>query len=734
MPQTTFARHAIYTALLATASAATPFAVAQEGATTLEEVLVTAQRREQSLQEVPMAVSAFTRQQLDDLQADNLDSIQGAVPNLNLVQGRGSNSSVNIFLRGIGQPDALQSFDPAVGVYLDDVYMSRIQGSMFKLYDIERIEVLRGPQGTLYGKNTPGGAIKLITRNPGEELEAAASLTLGNYDRTQGSVYVAGPLTDTLSASFSVLHDERDGFVTDPIDGEEYNDENTTVMRLKSVWTPNDRFQAIFSADYTQEDVALTLGRAEAPLVSVELSDGSVVPRFVPSNDDFDFDTSTSLGDRDGQETDHWGVNLTLAYDLSDTVTLKSITSYRDLESNLFIDIDATALELGDVFVGIDQDQFSQELQLLGDNGSNLNWVVGAYYLQENVPSAQEAFADDFLLFLGSPVSFLRTIEDDLETTSYALFGQLDWAINDQWSAGVGIRYTYEEKEYSRSTSTFSNVLGNADPAFAFEDDDDWDAWTPTFTVGYTPSDTLNFYGRVARGFKSGGFNGRANSADDVSTFDPETVWSLELGAKAIMLDGRLSANFAVFESRYEDFQARVSVGDGIDFRFPVLNAAELDISGAELEVTWLATEALELSAQVGYLDAEYGDDGFSGSDGIMDEPAFTPDWTGRLAAAYNFSLPGGSSIRVGADASYRDDMFLSVENVAPLTEGSYWLVNAFAAWTSADAHWNVTAGVRNATDEVYRTEGQEFRSVGNIQTAYYGDPRTYSVSLNYLY
>jgi iron complex outermembrane receptor protein len=545
---------------------------------------------------------------------------------------------------------------------------------------------------------------------------------------------VAGPLTDTLSASFSVLHDERDGFVEDPLDGEEYNDENTTVMRLKSVWRPNDRFEAVFSADYTQEDVALTLGRAEAPLVSIDLADGSAVPRFVPSNDEWDFETSTSLGDRDGQETDHWGVNLTMAYDLSDTLTLKSITAYRDLESQLFIDIDATTLELGDVFVGIDQDQFSQELQLLGNNGSNLNWVLGAYYLEESVPSYQEAYADDFLLFTGFPVSFLRTIEDDLQTKSYAVFGQVDWDITDRWTAGLGIRYTYEEKEYARSTSTFSDILGNADPAFAFEDDDDWDAWTPTFTVGYTPSENLNLYGRLARGFKSGGFNGRANSADDVSTFDPETVWSLELGAKAVMLDGRLSANFAVFESRYEDFQARVSVGDGVDFRFPVLNAAELDISGVELEVTWLATERLELAAQVGYLDSEYGDGGFTGSDGVQDDPAFTPEWTGRLAAAYNFALPGGSTVRIGADASYRDDMFLSVENVAALTEDSYWLVNAFAAWTSADTHWNVTAGVRNATDELYRTEGQEFRSVGNIQTAYYGDPRTYSVSLNYRY
>jgi iron complex outermembrane receptor protein len=252
--------------------------------------------------------------------------------------------------------------------------------------------------------------------------------------------------------------------------------------------------------------------------------------------------------------------------------------------------------------------------------------------------------------------------------------------------------------------------------------------------VGWTPNDNLNFYGRVARGFKSGGFNGRANGPADVSTFDPETVLSFELGAKAVLLDGRASANFAVLDSRYEDFQARVSVGDGIDFRFPVLNAAELDITGAELEVNLQVTELFQLSTQIGYLDSEYGAGGFSGSDGVMDQPAFSPEWTGRLAAIYTAPLTGGSTLRIGVDASYRDAMFLSVENIDVLTEDSYWLVNAFMAWTSASEHWNVTAGLRNATDELYRTEGQEFRSVGNIQTAYYGDPQTWSVSLNYRY
>lgn len=700
----------------------------------LEEVIVTAQRREQALQDVPMSISAFSGEQLEYLQADNLDSIQGAVPNLNLVQGRGSNSSVNVFIRGIGQPDALQSFDPAVGVYVDDVYMSRIQGAMFKLYDIERIEVLRGPQGSLYGKNTPGGAIRLVTRTPGDEVEANARALFGNYGRMEFSGYLSGPITENFSMGVSVLHDERDGFVTDPLTGKEYNDEDTTVARIKGAWEVSDNFRITFSADKSKEDVALTLGNAEAPLVSIDLATGLPVVRYVPPSTPWNWESSTSLGDAGGQEVDNSGFNLTLDWDINDNLSFRSISAYRELEADLYIDIDATDLELGDVFVGVDQDQFTQEFQLIGDNGSNLNWVAGLYYLDEHVPSHQEAYADDFLLFGGVPISFLRTIDDDLKTKSYAVFGQVDWNFSDAWTLSLGLRYTDEEKDYFRTTSTFSDLLGNADPAFTFVDSGSWDSWTPTIALDYAMSDNVNLYGRLAKGFKSGGFNGRANAPADQSAFDPEEVWTLELGAKTNMADGRLQANYAVFYSMYDDFQARVSLGEGVTASFPVLNAAELDIAGAEFEMVWLATDALQLSTQIGYLDSEYGAGGFSGADGVPDEPAFSPKWTARFAGVYTFDLSGGGTLAFGADANYRDSMQLSVENTPVLTEGDYWLFNAFARWADANERWSVMAGIKNASDELYRVEGQDFRSVGNIQTAYYGDPQTYTLSLEYRY
>ena len=699
----------------------------------LEEVVVTAQRREQLMQEVPMAISAFTEQQLAELQADNLDSIQGAVPNLNLVQGRGYNSSVNVFIRGVGQPDALQSFDPAVGVYLDDVYISRIQGALFKLYDIERIEVLRGPQGTLYGKNTPGGAIRLITRTPGDEFEAQAGALFGNYGRWGVKGYMSGPVTDDFSLGFSVLHDEDDGYVTDPTDGRKYNNEDTTVARLKGNWDISDDVNMVFSFDYTKEDVLLTLGRSETFLYSVDLATG-IVPRTAAPTGEWDFRTATSMTDRPTQKTDHWGGNVTFNWDINNNTSLRSITAYRELESANYIDIDATELQLGDVYVDIDQNQFSQEFQLLGDNGGNLNWVAGLYYLNEQVPSHQEAYADDFLLFNGIPISFLRTIDDDLETTSYAVFGQVDWAFAENWNLGVGLRWTDEEKDYFRTTSTFSNILGNADPAFAFTDSDSWSDWTPTFTLDYAMSDEVRFYGRIAQGFKSGGFNGRANSVADVSTFDPETVLSTEIGAKTVMAGGTLRANYALFYSQYDDFQARVSESEGIDFRFPVLNAAELDIKGAEVELSWVPIDPLMLSTQIGYLDSEYGAGGFTGADGIPDQPAFSPKWTARFAGSWTFFMDNGSKLLTLLSANYRDAMWLSVENNPALTEDDYWVLDALVSWSSDDNRWTVSGGVKNLTDEVYRTEGQEFTSVGGILTAYYGRPQTWTFSVEYRY
>jgi len=699
----------------------------------LDEVKVTARRVEESMQDVPVAVTSFSREELQDAQAESLDSLKGAVPNMNLVLGRGSASSANIYIRGIGQPDALQTFDPGVGVYVDGVYMSRIQGALMSLHDVERVEVLRGPQGTLYGKNTIGGAVNVVTRRPDGVSAGEIQLLGGNYGKLSTSMYFKGALSDRTSASISALYRLDNGFVEDESNGQHYNDRDNTSLRFLLNSQINDRLSLDFSLDYTDQENALSLGRSESALIALDFADLTTpVLLSLPSSDEYDFRGRTSFNNDENQELRHTGASFTINYNINDMWDFKSITAQRDLQSDSFIDIDATELELGDVFVGVDQDQFSQEFQFLFNNADGFNAVLGAYYLQENVPSHQEAYADDFLQFGGVPLDFLRTIDDDLKTTSYALFAQGNWTLTDRWGLTAGIRYSKDDKDYKRTTTTYSTLGPFLEGTFGFQDSDSWDSVTPMLSVDYQVSDNSMMYASVSKGFKSGGFNGRANSEADVSSFKPETVWTYEVGGKSQFLDNRLRVNYALFTSNYEDFQARVA--EDIS-SFPVINAAELDISGAELEVTWLLSASTSIYSSVGYLNSDYKkffDFRQPDLDRSDDVPPFSPDWTFRIGMNHTMYLNGGAMLRFGVNGNYTDDMYLSVDNQASLTQDDYWLFNAYATYDFANPAWSVSVGGKNLGDEVYKVDAQEFSSVGNIQTAYYGDPRTWYAALNY--
>ncbi len=709
----------------------------------LDTITVTARRRSESIHDVPVAVSAIGEAELQSLQASNIDGLQGAVPNMNIVQGRGSSNSVNVFIRGIGQPDALQTFDPGVGMYVDDVYYSRINGALFSLFDVEQVEVLRGPQGTLYGKNSTGGAIKIVTRNPFDYSGGSVEATVGNFGRAEGRFHVSGQFGDTVAASIAGGVIGNDGFVRDAVTGKRYNDEDTKVVRGKLGFQPNEDFEATFSFDYTRQDNALTLGRPVAPLYQVDLGTGGINIWSLPDTGEWDFRARTSFDPDQGQQMKHTGVSLAMTWNLSDAWLFKSITSHRRLDTHSFIDIDASEFQLGDVLVALDQKQTGQEFQFQYDNGDNLNAIFGLYYLKENVPSHQEAYADDFLGFNGIPISFLRTIDDDLENKSLAAFAHVSWEFAPTWTLAAGLRYTRDEKDYFRTTSTFSNILGNADPALAFNIDDSWTALTPSISLQKAFSDQLMGYVSANRGFKSGGFNGRANSAAEISTFEPETVWTYEVGLKIRSEDGRFRGGITGFHSQYKDFQARVSEivnpNDPVPtFSFPVLTAAKLGINGIEVEAAARLGEGTELAAQIGWLDAEF--DEFNDPRvqvnpalaSLHDHVPFSPELTARLALQHSFNLGGAGQLTVGGDASHRSETWLSVDNAPGLSQGSYTLLGLYTVWDSPGYDWQVRAGVRNATDEVYKIEGQEFSSIGGIQTAYYGMPRNWYVSVRY--
>jgi iron complex outermembrane receptor protein len=741
---------------------------AAAGASEAAEIIVSARRRDERLIDVPVAVTALSAQDLERLQAVDLSGLQGTSPNLNIVQGRGSAASANIFIRGIGQPDALQTFDPAVGVYIDGVYLSRIQGALLNLGDVERIEVLRGPQGTLYGKNTTGGAVSIVSKKPDlNTFKATGSALYGSYNQILLNGYVSAPLVgDKVALSIAGQYDKRDGLVTDPRTGREYNDRDSLTGRAILRAKPTDSFELILSGDYTRQRNALTLGYATAPLLQTSLFPAGVKTLVTAEPyGRYDYKASTSFKGDEGQRLDHWGVSLTANWDLNDQFTLSSITAYRKLRPDLFIDIDASQAELGDVFVGLDQHQFSQEVQLKWDMGK-FKGVVGVYYLNENVASHQEAFADDLFTFLGGPVTFTRFIDDEQNTKSYAAFGQATYDFTDQLSLTAGLRYTKEDRSYNRFTTTASNQAFLNNVNFRFPDNlpaplnasdtASFDAWTPMVTLSYKPTPDSLVYASASRGFKSGGFNGRANSLNDltlvvngaptlVTRFEPEKVWTYEGGAKASLMGGKVRLSGDVFYSDYTDFQARVGGGVvGATGVFPVVNAGKLTIWGIEFEAAVRPVAQWNLRVAAGYLNAKYDEfnDGrrvppssFSCNptgNAITCQPAFAPPLTLTLGTDYAIPLGSAGSITIGGDARFVDKHFLSVDNRAGLTEPGYWLANAYVQFDAPGGKYYVRGGVKNLGNALYRTDGQEFSSVGNIQTVYYGDPRTWNATVGF--
>ena len=554
---------------------------------------------------------------------------------------------------------------------------------------------------------------------------------------------------------------KRDGFVEDRNDDREYNNKNTLAGRAAIAYTPSSSLRVDLSADYAHDDAKLNTG---APLNDiVHLFTPTVIVPLERDPDHYNFTVETTPGLPNSTKMTHWGLSGTAAYDVNDQLTLKSITAYRKLRTTDYVDIDATAAEVGDVLVDVHQDQFSQEFQLLYTS-DRLSGVAGLYYLDEDITSHQEAFADDlvnlaafrgilpdFLLGPSNFPTFLRTIDDDLKTNSYAAYANVSYSVTDALRLSAGLRWTRDEKDYFRTTSTFSSSpLLNSVAPFVFDRKDHWSDVSPMASIDYQFSPSTMAYLRYSKGFKSGGFNGRANEIGSSTAYDPETANSYEAGLKTTIAR-QLRLNVAVFHTGYKDFQARVSELD--DSTLPptpllsVLNAGKLRIRGAELEAVWTPTPQLLLDSQIGYLDAEYKefDDlrftSFGGSRAFQ-EPAFAPKWTMRFGGQYIFDLGSSGGITLGGQARYRSRHALSVDNtftntdteIEGLFQKGYWLADARIVWEDAAKHFEVGLYGNNLFDKLYKTDGQEFSSIGNIRTVYFGAPRTVTLRLTARY
>lgn len=719
-------------------------------AQSLEEIVVTAQKREQSMQDVPVAVTAYDSMALEQAGIQTIADLERSTPNTTLRPSRATNSTLTAYIRGIGQNDPLWGFEPGVGLYIDDVYFARPQGAMLDVYDVERIEVLRGPQGSLYGKNTIGGAIKYVTRRMSGEPELKLKGTLGNY--SQRDLVVSGQLPiadDTFYIGGSVASFNRDGFGTNAFDGADNYNKEVLAARLSFEYQPSDSLFIRLAGDITQDDSNNRTGSRLVP----SLQTGTPA-----ASDVFDSNGGASTE----QEIENSGVNLTVEWDVSESLTIKSISAYREGDTAGFIDFDGTPVNTFDVPVEYSDHQLTQELQF-NYSTDKLEIVGGLYYLDGTAAGKFDVIAGAALGELAVLPSAARTptfnasTVGSADTESSAAYLHASWSLSEDLTVTLGGRYTRDEKEatvYKARLFTVGSILNGASSAFGgtdvavlglqsdFTDGDTWNQFSPKIGADYKLNDDTLIYASYAEGFKSGGINMRADvSASPVGfshVFEPEEAKSVELGIKTELLDNRVRINAAAFHTDYESVQVTTTVLVGTNFVPAVNTDNEQSIDGLEFELTAQMTDSLSLLFNFGYVDAEWDRFVTAGQDLAANTTVSNvPETAGMLALNYAGELGARGRFVLNSSVSFTDDIAVEVNTPNQLIDAeSYTLINFDAVWYSASEQWTVGLHAKNLGDEEYRVAGYNFPNfVGeNSILGFYGDPRTVSLSVGYTF
>ena len=693
------------------------------------EVLeVTARRIGERIQDVPVAVTALSEQKLADMGAQTIVDIERTVPNLTVNASRATNSTITAYLRGIGQNDPLWGYEPGVAVYIDDVYMARPQGGVLDILDIQRVEVLRGPQGTLYGKNTIGGAIKYITRELPDFTRGYVEAAVGAYNQRDIKAGVSTPLVDdTLYLGVSAARLTRDGFGEvqgdSPYAGDDMSDKDITAARVNLTWKPSENLSVKLVADDIQDD---SNSRGGQRLAVSGLGD------YQPLDDRYD---SRQNLDPDNNEVSTSGQALTINWQLSDAWQFKSVTAARKGDTVSDIDFDQLNRPSFDVLAVYEDEQQSQEFQL-NYAGDALNVVSGLYFFDGEACGA-------FLNVL-SLAGISQETSGCVDTKSQSIYAQASYQFTDAWSFTLGGRMDEDKKDADVRLRRFLGLDDTGPVLFdgGFSGDETFDEFSPRVGVEYKIDRDMMVYASYAHGFKSGGFNMRGNILIDPNVgepFDPETVDTLELGLKGSWFDNRLTGYFAVFDQQYKDKQVTVGATVGVTPVQRVLNAADADARGFEMELNAKLTDQLTLNLVYGYLDAEYNEFIYAiTSDGeqtdISDTAPFinAPEQQYTVGLSYELEL-GIGQLLLMADYSYRDDTYI-FETPTAVDQEAYSLYNASAVLYVDNSNWRIALHGRNLGDEEYRTGGYNFPGAvfDNTITGFYGDPKTWTLSAMY--
>jgi iron complex outermembrane receptor protein len=707
-----------------TAVGAAPSVARAEGVTgtdavAIEEVVVTAERRETKLQDTPIAISAFSSQTLADRKIDSIRDLAGQVPNLNVSRVTISHTTQTYSLRGVGESDPIQ--EPVLAVYVDDVYVPRQIGSMVEFNDLERIEVLRGPQGTLYGRNSSAGALRIITRDPGDTLRLKGEVGLGNYGAVDVRALAEGPLAGNLSGSISYIRHKRDGVTYDPTLGHDVNRIDLDAYRGKLRWTPSDRFDALLTINAMRD-------RSDSR---------SYIPVRQPGGG---FDRRLSFSEVEPkQDLDQISGSLRVKYKLTDHLDLKSISAYGGFNLNpVNYDNDGEAALIQKNLIHYNDQYLTQELQLNGDFGA-VTFTTGLFYLHERFfvqrdgYSRKNALATDPVTTPGN-YNFLRA-HNVTDTDAYAVFGEGAWSVTDRLKVIAGLRWTNEEKQFTFNNGVLNLAGAVVAPSIAGRADKTWAAITPKLSVQYKLAPDVLSYATYSKGFKSGGFDNRATRLDLATLpFAPEEVVTYEGGLKSELFDRRLRANLAVFYNDYQNLQ--VSFYDPAYVGSRRGNAGQAHSYGVELETEAVLTPRLSAQFAAGYLFAvydEYKGAGGAGVDADGHRLINSPRWnlSGGLTWDVPAEIPG--ALRLGLNAQYQTKILTSA---TPAAGGQNQMpaqgfVNAVATWTSPDPHWQVVLSARNLLNS-HKPVGSTYTPSTAIYYLNFPDPRTVLVTLRY--
>lgn len=747
-------------ALVAVLSAEVPYAAAAEPEASLEEVVVSARRREESLQQTPVSIVAFSGADLESRQIATVADVGRFAPNVSFDAGAalaGGSNAVTVFIRGVGQTDFNLTVDPGVGLYVDGVYVSRSVGALLDTAAIEQVQILRGPQGTLFGKNTIGGAVVLTSRRPGDTLAFAADVATGRYGRVDVKTVLDVPFGERLRGLFSIARFTRDGYVRRLSDGGEMGDRDQWSGRATLEWDALDALTLNLTVDAmrARERAAgielLTVDENGLFAVTHNIFQNATTcapgvpgrgtdPRCYTDRWVTDTDYTTFAGDRNASDTDVRGAALTATW-RAGWGEIKSITAYRELDSSFLLDADGSPLAIASTANDYRQDQLSQELQFTGTSfDERLKWLAGLYLLRERGTDRNSL---DWSI--GAAVS-----GGSVDNDSAAAFAQLTWSLTPAASLSAGLRYTDESKRFTPDQSllafdpTVSAVLFGAgltdlsgQPLTAgdlllprIEAETSAREVTPSVTVDYRITDAAFAYATFSRGFKSGGFTQRVfPPLPAAPSFDPEFVDNYEVGIKTELFDRRMRLNLAAFTMNYTDLQITVT-----RFVAPTIeNAGKARSRGAELDFEARPFGALRVAGGIGYTDADYRRVPANAAPvTVSSRLPNAPRWTGTLAMAADVARIGSGLLRAHADWSYKGEHYKDAANSAALRQGGYGLLGANLTWESDAARWVLSAGVTNVADKRYLVTGNADLSGGGYAYGIFGRPREWFLSIGY--